>query len=63
MSPDRLSEVPALVDELCQNPEEWRERIRELRSHWIYNVGSSGKVAAEYIANVADGTEVLTPTG
>jgi len=54
VSPDRLSDVPELVDRLCQNTEAWKERIRGLRSRWIYNVGTSGKVAAAYIAEVAE---------
>ena len=58
VSPASLSDVPSLVDELCLNPGEWQERIRELRSRWIYNVGTSGKVAADYIATVAETAEV-----
>ncbi len=54
VSPANLSEVPGLVDRLCENPGIYRDRIRELRSHWVYNIGSSGKVAAEHIANSAD---------
>ena len=53
VSPDRLSDVPALVENLCQSPDDWRERIRELRSRWIYNIGTSGKVAAAYIVEAA----------
>jgi len=53
VSPDRLSEVPALLDRLCENPGMWRERIRDMRSRWIYNVGTSGEVAAAYIAQAA----------
>ena len=54
VSPDSLSQVPALVDRLCQDPDLWKERIRELRSRWIYNVGTSAKVAAAYIAKAAE---------
>lgn len=53
VSQDRLADIPELVETLCQNPEEWQNRIRELRSRWIYNVGSSGKIAAAHIANIA----------
>jgi len=54
VSPDRLSNVPSMIDRLCQNTDDWRERIREMRTRWIYNVGTSGKVAASYIARVAE---------
>jgi len=49
-----LSEVPGLVDQLCEDPGRYRENIRALREQWIYNVGSSGKVAAEHIASTSD---------
>lgn len=54
VSPGRLSDVPALVNKLCQNPELWKDRIRELRTRWIYNVGTSGKVAAAHIVEAVD---------
>jgi YidC/Oxa1 family membrane protein insertase len=54
VSPDRLSDVPAALDRLCENPENWREAICEVRDRLIYNVGSSAKVSADYIAKVAD---------
>jgi YidC/Oxa1 family membrane protein insertase len=53
VSPDRLSDVPQMVERLCQNPDDRKEQIRELRSHWIYNLGFSGEVAAAYIAEKA----------
>ena len=61
VSPENLSDVPGLVDKLCQNPDLWKDMIRELRNRWIYNVGASGKVAADYIAQVASKTK--SPTG
>ena len=54
VSPDHIAAVPELVELLCRNPGDWKERIRQLRSRWIYNVGTSGKVAASYIAKVAE---------
>jgi YidC/Oxa1 family membrane protein insertase len=57
VSPDRLSDVPAIVDRLCQNPGLWQDRIRELRSRWIYNIRTSGKVAADYIAETAENAQ------
>jgi len=56
VSPERLSEVPGLVEKLCENPGDRKEHIRDLRSRWIYNVGSSGKVAADYIEKVGQTT-------
>ena len=54
VQPDRLEEVPERVEELCGNPAAWREKIRELRSRWVYNVGASGKVGAAYIAQASE---------
>jgi len=31
ISPDRLSDIPAAVKRLCENPGKWREAIREVR--------------------------------
>ena len=58
--PDRLSEVPRLVDELCEDPEAWSERLRRLRSQWVYNVGASGAAGARYIAQVSETAAVLS---
>jgi len=55
VSPDHLDQVPKFVDELCNNPDAYRERIRQTRSRWIFNVGKSGAVGADYIAGAADG--------
>ena len=54
IQPDKLSEVLGIVDQLCGSPSQYRDSIRELRSQWVYNIGSSGKVAAEHIAMTAD---------
>ena len=61
VSPDRIADVPELVEILCRNPDDWKERIRVLRSHWIYNVGTSGKVSATYIAKAAEMAGVAGP--
>ena len=51
-SPDQLHEVPRLVELLCSDAAMWKERIRESRDRWVYNLGSSGSVGAKYIANL-----------
>jgi len=51
--PDQMGEVPRWVEELCRNASIWRERIRELRAQWVYNVRNSGAVGASYIAKIA----------
>lgn len=53
VSPDRLEELPARINNLLQNPESKREQIKAARLKWIYNPGASGRVGAEYIASTA----------
>lgn len=53
VSPDQLSDIPAAVERLCENPGNWREAICKVRDGLIYNIGSSAKVSADYIAQVA----------
>jgi hypothetical protein len=54
VAPDRLDQVPALVDELVRGASEFGERIRNTRDRNIFNVGTSGKVAAALIGAKAD---------
>lgn len=60
VAPDQLQDVPDMINALCEDPRGWKERIAELRSRWIYNVGGSGAVAADYIAEAALAAEATT---
>lgn len=51
---DRLADVPAVIERLCENPGLWRGRMQELREKWIYNLGCSAEVMAAHIARAAD---------
>ena len=51
---DRLPDIPATVERLCENPEIWPVRMRELRELGIYNVGNSAEVMAAHITRVAE---------
>ena len=54
VSPDRLREGPERRDRLLEDTSVRKDRIIEARSRWVYNLGSSGKVGAEYISRKAD---------
>ena len=54
VSPDRLQEVPERIERLLEDGAVRKNRIIEARSRWLYNLGSSGKVGAEYISSTAD---------
>lgn len=55
VAPDRLDQVPALVDELVRGAPEFGDSIRKTRESNIFNVGTSGRVAAALIGAKADG--------
>lgn len=52
--PDALDTVPNQIEQLAGDPVSYRERLKESRQKWVYNVGSSGAVGADYIAQAAD---------
>lgn len=63
VSPDRLWEVPERIERLLEDTAVRKDRIIEARSRWVYNLGSSGKVGAEYISSTADNLRMeQTPT-
>lgn len=53
IAPDRLQEVPHWVEVLCNESSTWRQRIRELRARWVYNIGGSSAVGASYLAKLS----------
>ncbi len=57
ISPDRLCDIPAAIEKLCDNPEIWQTRMRELRSRWVYNVGKSASVMAGHISRASKSSE------
>jgi YidC/Oxa1 family membrane protein insertase len=54
VAPDRLDLVPGLVRELVADPAAFAQGIRDARDRNVFNVGTSGKVAAGLIAGKAD---------
>lgn len=55
LSPERLDEVPALVESLCRDSEAFAERARALRDKWVFNPGTSGERGADIVVGLADG--------
>ena len=49
LNKDQLDLVNDVASEMLGHPEEWSERIREIREKNIYNIGHCGQVAADYI--------------
>ena len=54
MAPDRLEDVPAAVEELIGDAAGYVRTLRSVRDESIFNVGSSGEVAARLVARKAD---------
>lgn len=55
VSPDRLREIPERIERLFGKSTDSQDQLEQLRTKWVFNIGSSGKIGAEYIANTADG--------
>ena len=54
VDPQDLRAGLPLVDELCADPDAFRERLREARERAVYNVGRSASVGAAHVARLAD---------
>jgi YidC/Oxa1 family membrane protein insertase len=49
VDPHDLSNLVPIVDDMIQNPDRWREQIRQIRQGFIYNLGHGGEAAGKYI--------------
>ena len=54
VDPASLDALVPAVTELARAPEAWRARLQGVRDANIFNVGSSGAVAAQHIAATAE---------
>lgn len=54
LKPQQLADTPAVIDRLLAEPERFRADMQRLREEWIYNLGGSGRAAAEAVAAIAD---------
>jgi YidC/Oxa1 family membrane protein insertase len=52
VEPSEISTVPAAIEALLADPDAVRERALEARARWVFNVGRSAAVAAEYLASL-----------
>ena len=49
VSPDDLSRLPDIIAEMIANPDAWHDRIEEVRSKMIFNLGHGGESAGRYL--------------
>lgn len=52
LEPSEVSRTGEVVKEICKNPAAKRDAIQAARKKWIYNLGHSGRTAADSILNV-----------
>ena len=53
VSPDYLEDILLTITALCADPDGFVEQVRRLRERMVYNVGQSGRIGAEYVAETA----------
>ena len=51
VSPNKLDDVDKLVAKMLKNQKSYSKSIEKMKNEYVYNIGSSGKVGAEYIIN------------
>jgi len=52
-APDKLDEVPGKIHALLENPDALRTSVAQLRSEWVFNLGSSAEAGAKSIVQLA----------
>ncbi len=52
LSPDRFSEAPAIIQKLIEEKENYQSQIQSSREKYVYNLGSSARAAADYLAKI-----------
>lgn len=53
VAPTQLDDLPAIVDSLNSRPDVGGANARTAASKWVFNLGASARVAADYLANSA----------
>ena len=49
LKPDHMKEIRTTIDDMFRDKEEYREEILKYRNEYIYNLGTSAEVGAQYI--------------
>ncbi len=48
-APDALDGLVQAVDSMISHPDDWSERIKDIRDGFIFNLGHGGEIAGEYL--------------
>ena len=54
VEPGEVSDAPRKIEHLCRDRAAFQQRIRDARDRWIYHIGSSGRVGARAVMELAD---------
>ena len=49
LKPDEMDKVPEVVEEMLNNADKYKDRIEKFVNEYVYNLGHSAEVGAEYI--------------
>ena len=54
LAPDELAIAPDVIRQLVADPEAFRTQVQQLREECVFNLGDSGRAAADAVAAIAD---------
>ena len=49
ISPDTLSLIPNLINNLSENSQNFNEQINQIRRKTVYHIGESARIGSDYI--------------
>ena len=51
LKPDEMDRIPEVVDQILKHTEDYKQKIDEFVHEYVYNLGNSAQVGADYIIN------------
>ena len=51
LKPDEMGRIPEVVDQILKHTEDYKQKIDEFVHEYVYNLGNSAQVGADYIIN------------
>ena len=49
LSENKLDDLPNTINHLISDKDNWREKIKKIRAHTVYNIKNSGKSAGDWL--------------
>lgn len=54
LAPEKIADAPAVIHELLNDPDQFKQQVRRVRNDSVFNLGSSSSAAAEAVARIAE---------